>query len=569
MKRACLIRATTIGAIAVALVLHISSINRQSFTADEPYFLFAGYRAVRFGQNTLNLEHPPLVGMVAALPFAHVASTADQPYPLVFARPAQSRWIRIISRLMVWSVFALPLLWYCVQLGRELVGFPTGLVLMLLMASSYSALPYFTIVQTDTAATFSYLATLVATFRFIKAPSMRSAIWIGLGLGLALATKFSGLLLLPAVLLAVSSGDNLRLSWQRRLGCLCVIIGLAGAFLHFTYRIANWNYESSVGRQTIQRYCTNQATLVVDDQLRRYEPLLLSLERFAPMEAQWLTGVLGVATQNRIGIYASHALDRITSQGHWWFFPLLFFIRTPLVLLLAWIWTLFSLGRGWPLVWQRMRTDASQRSIAFVVLITIGVYGGTAMFSNYNLGLRHLLPIMPLLMIPVAVWASQCWLYSSTLVGFLLVEAIAVAPLWMTTTNTWWLGERNPTYCAVITDCEYKQNFLTLATVAQKQGMNPLHVAFPLFTEFERKSLTPEAIVVDPKHPLAPGWHAVDIIIERFLPLVLQTPRDQIHNYDTFATLAQEWSAYTAEVRRRGIDHGHIAGTFHLYYVPA
>jgi 4-amino-4-deoxy-L-arabinose transferase-like glycosyltransferase len=569
MKRVLLVRAMTIVAISVALILHVSSIVQQSFTADEPYFLFAGYRAVRFGQNTLNLEHPPLVGMIAALPFAHISSTADQPYPLVFATPSQSRRIRLSSRLLVWIVFALPLLWCCVSLGRELVGVRTGLILMLLIASSFNVFPYFTIVQTDTAATLSYLVTLTAGIRFVKVPSMRSAIWLGLCFGLALATKFSGLLLLPVVLLVVSIGDYAQLSWKRRLGCLCVIVGLSGIILHLTYRLANWNYESAIGRQAIQRYCASQATLVVDDQMRRYEPLLLSLERFAPMEAQWLTGVLGVATQNRIGIFASHALNAITSQGRWWFFPLLFFIRTPLVLLIAWLWSLFSLCVPGHPVWQRLSANPMQRRSVFVLLVTIGVYGGTAILSNYNLGLRHLLPIIPFLMIPVAVWASQRFLYSGALVGFLLAEAIAVAPLWMTTTNTWWLGERNPTYCAVITDCEYRQNFLALAAAAHRRGIVPLHIAFPLFIEAERKSLTPEAIIVDPKATLPPGWHAVDVIIERFLPIILQTPRDQIHNYDTFASIAQEWSAYTAEVRRRGIDHGHIAGTFHLYYVPS
>src|SRR5581483_5098561 len=158
--------AVTVAAVGVALSLQVSCIFRQSFTADEPYFLFAGYRAVHFGQNALNLEHPPLVGLVAALPFAHFSSTADTPYPFVFATPSQARWIRLSSRALLFFIFTIPFLYCCIQLGRELVGLQAGIVLMLVMASSFSVFPYLTIVQTDTAASLGYLVALIAAIRF-------------------------------------------------------------------------------------------------------------------------------------------------------------------------------------------------------------------------------------------------------------------------------------------------------------------------------------------------------------------------------------------------------------------
>jgi len=89
--------AVSVIAITVALSLHVTCMVRQSFTADEPYFLFAGYRAVRFGQNTINLEHPPLIGMLAALPAAHFDNTTDNPYVFVFANSSRAQWIRLSS----------------------------------------------------------------------------------------------------------------------------------------------------------------------------------------------------------------------------------------------------------------------------------------------------------------------------------------------------------------------------------------------------------------------------------------------------------------------------------------
>lgn len=566
-QRNHLIFALTSGAVITILSLHVTCIVQQSFTADEPYFLFAGYRAAHFGQNTLNLEHPPLVGMLAALPFAHVISTTDNPYEFIFATPTQAHWIRLSSRLFLWIIFALPFLWCCFQIGRELRGTATGIVLMLIVASSFHIFPYLTIVQTDTAASCAYLVTVITALRFVRLPSLPRAIALGCGFGLALATKFSGVLLLPTVLAALFSSHWPVLSWKRRVGFPCLIIALSGGLLHGTYRLANWHYESTIGQATIRRYSENQATLNVDDHMRKYESLLLALERIAPMEAQWVTGVLGVATQNRIGIYATHAFDTVTSHGRWWFFPLLFLIRTPLVLLLTLVCVPWSCSLLRKKGGKALLADPLHRDTVLVLLVTVTLYGGMAMLSTYNLSIRHLLPILPLLLFPLAAWLSQRRLYCVALIGFLLVEALALTPIWMSATNTWWLGKHNPTHCAVISDCEYKQNFLTLAEVARKRNLAPFHVAFPLLTELERKTFTPEAGLVDPHAPLSPGWHAVNILIERFFPIIRRTQKEAVHNYETFAYLAQEWHAYTTEVQRRGVDHGYIAGTFHLYYV--
>jgi hypothetical protein len=560
--------AAVICVVFVAIALQIISIFRQSFTADEPYFLFSGYRALRYGQNTLNLEHPPLVAMLATVPLVHLDTVADNPYQFVFQNPSQALWIRFSSRFVLLLTVAIPFLWSCFLLGRAVVGTHAGVILMLAMALSFNVLPYLTIIQTDAAVGLGYILTLIAVIRFLRLPSLQRSIEIGLGFGLALSAKFSGVLLLPTILATLLAARHPSLHWKKRLFFLCVIIGLSGACLHLTYRVANWNYDPLAGREAISRYCQNQGTLIVDDHMRAYEELLLSIESFAPMEAQWLTGVLGVATQNRIGVYASHAFGRISSRGRWWFFPVLFLIRTPIALLLACVGAFYIAVSHRESIGRASLADPTNRRIFLVFFVTFVVYLGTAVFSTYNLGIRHLLPVLPMLLLPAAAWAARQLACSCALIGVLLMEALLLCPLWMTATNTWWLGGYNPTHCAVISDCEYKQNFLTLAAAARKRGIHHLHVAFPLFTELEQKVLLPDAITVNPQLPLQPGWHAVSVYIEQFLPTVLQTSPEEIHHYDMFATIAETWKPYLAEIRRQGIEHGYSAGSFHLYYVP-
>jgi len=165
------------------------------------------------------------------------------------------------------------------------------------------------------------------------------------------------------------------------------------------------------------------------------------------------------------------SLDTVSSHGQWRFFPFILLIRPPLSLLITSVWALLVVCFRRKTACNATIPAPTQRRIVFLLLLTIALYGGVALFPTYNWGFRHLLPVLPLLFLPVAMWASQCLRYSCILVSCLLAETIALTPLWMSATNTWWLGKYNPTWCAVITDCEYSQNFLVLVTEGRWRGI--------------------------------------------------------------------------------------------------
>ena len=52
----------------LALGLQIAAIHAHSLSGDGAYHLLAGHQALRYGQNTVNFEHPPLVKLLVALP---------------------------------------------------------------------------------------------------------------------------------------------------------------------------------------------------------------------------------------------------------------------------------------------------------------------------------------------------------------------------------------------------------------------------------------------------------------------------------------------------------------------
>ena len=77
-------------ALALAASLQLAAIHRQSLTYDEPYHLLAGYQTLRFGENLVNYEHPPLVKMAAALPLLAGPVAGGDGEPLVALTPVES-----------------------------------------------------------------------------------------------------------------------------------------------------------------------------------------------------------------------------------------------------------------------------------------------------------------------------------------------------------------------------------------------------------------------------------------------------------------------------------------------
>ncbi len=555
-------------AVALALGLQVRAIHGHSLSGDGAYHLVAGHQALRYGQNTVNFEHPPLVKLVVALPLLLEPEPLAPPLGVedalatstrVFAEPAPLRRATVRGRYLALTAFVAPFLLACFWLGSRFGDRRTGVALGLMIAFSLSALPYLSVLQTDTAVALAYLLVLLLTVRYVEQPGPGRAAWLGLAAGFGLAVKYSAALLAPTVLAGAFLAP---LQWRRRLGHLILIGAVAVAVLEVTYLVANRDYVSEVGREQIRAYCANRGTLVVGDRMRDAERPLLGVERVDPRLAQWLTGFWGIRVQNAIGVYPSFAFGEIRSAGRWWYFPAVLALKTPIAILLA---ALFALGR---LVARRRSAEplAAPAKPPWILLgVTLAVYLGVAMTSNYNLSVRHLLPVLPLLYLPVARAVSQTRLGAAALIAALAVESLALAPLWMSQTNTWWLGSRNPTRFALAAgNLEYRQNFIQLARAAEERGLVELGVLYPAIGEEVVTAYLPDARLIEPGDALEPGWYAVSVIVEQFVPALLRARPEQVYGYRQLHQAATEWQPLWQAVRQ-GEDHGYVAGTFHLY----
>jgi len=559
-----------IAAWSVALLLQLVAIDRQSLIGDAPYHLLAGEQALRYGQNSVNLEHPPLVKLLASLPLLVEKPLAPligvrgslETSTAVFDDPARLDRVRHRSRWILFVAFAVPFGIACYALGTTIAGAACGALLSLFVLLSFSILPFLSVIQTDTAAALGFVLTLLAALAYVRRPTPWRAAAIGTALGLAIASKFSGVLLLPTVLVALWLANSRRFSL--RLVDFGILALTAIALVYGTYKVANRAYNPELGRATITAYCHGQA-MVVGDRMLPYERWLLAIERVSPEAAQWLTGLIGIRIQNEIGIYPSYAFGRIDSRGRWWYFPAVFLVKTPVIILLATIFAIVAWFRSG--VTRGKSTRSTPPAAATLIVVTLVVYLGTAIASSYNLGVRHLIPVLPMLFLPAAMWVARSAARAATVAGLLLVESVVLAPLWMSVTNTWWLGTHNPTRFAFTdSNSDYMQNFVILDQEARRRNLEPLFVLYPPLPEKQIRAYAPQARLVTPETQLEPGWYAVNMRVGQLVPALLQGQPEAIYDYDVLHALAKHWEPVWRAITA-GADRGYIAGTFHLYRV--
>lgn len=572
------------------------AIHRQSLTGDGSYHLLAGHQALRYGQNRLNLEHPPLVKLVAALPAALDPRPLAPPTSVEEALDASGRLFvdgerihreTVRGRILVELAFVVPLLVGLFFLGRRWAppandGMPrraawSGLLLVAIFALAFPVLPNLAILQTDAAVTLGFVVTVLAALRYHERPTTGRAAALGAAAGLAAAVKLSGILVAPAVAVALLAprrsdeepGERPRPRLARLpsfLGHVLVVGFVAFAGLEATYAAANLDYDPALGRRTLAAYCKGEGTLVVEDRLYEWHPRLDRLERLDPFLAQYLTGLLGVRAQNAIGVYPSYALGRVTSEGRWWYFPVLLAVKTPLVLIavagVAATLALLTAARS-----RERRRWRLPSAATWIVVAPVALYLGTTLTSNYNLGFRHLLPILPFLALPLVRWLAKRPRAAVAVVAVLALESALLAPLWMSATNTWFLGDANPTRFAFgAGNLDYRQNFVALGEAAEARGIERLGVLYPALPPAAVRAYVPGGYLAYPTVPLEPGWYAVSTVLEQLVPAVLAAD-DTLYDREALAELAAVWEPYWQTVAA-GEDHGYVAGSFHLYRLP-
>ena len=377
-------------AVWLFFFLALDSLVNDSPTMDEQNHLARGAAFVQTADPRLSLEHPPLVNSLSGLPllllpdlvypFDHPSWTDLQPpdiYWYVFADQFLWRVNQDVSRMIflgrlpiVVLTLALALVGY--HFARLFWGRPSAYLAFLMLLFEPNLLANGRLITTDLGGTLFMTLALLLVWRMWQASGWRWRRWLaaGVGLGLAFGSKLSMLAFVPILgllaLLPIFDAKAQRgKGIGRRLGQL-VSLGLVSVgvvWLIFGFEWGAFRFLS------VQLAFLNQFS--------------------GPMPTFW-AGIDQIVNVSRGGRMA-FLLGETSDQGFWLFFPVAFLVKTPLVLLVG------LLGVGW-LGWKR----PSARPKLLFLFTPIILYFGVSVISGINIGYRHLLPILPLIIVAVS-----------------------------------------------------------------------------------------------------------------------------------------------------------------------
>lgn len=387
-----------------------------SATWNEPYHLLAGYSYWQRADYGVNPEHPPLAKLVGTFPllFMHLnaprigrddskAVANKQGANFVYGNNAGAVLLR--ARLAE-AVLGLVLVLVMFEVGYRMFGAGVAWIATVLAVFEPNLLAHSAQVTTDLALTLFYLAAIYALWRTARRPTLLRLAGCGVMTGLALASKHSALILLP--LLALLAGVEIACrtkctaheqsasihgvvrdirNWAAR---LFIIYGIAIMVL--------WGFYGF-------RFIARPDGLPLWSGFAAYAGLLkghiaprtlITAARYKLLPQAYLFGLIDVMIVTA-GPRMAFLLGRLYPHAIWYYFPVAFVIKSTLGFL-----ALLILGVA------AIRRWAGEGYLkAAYLLIPPAIFMGAASTAGTNLGIRHVLPIYPFLILAAAAGAWE------------------------------------------------------------------------------------------------------------------------------------------------------------------
>ena len=491
--------------LAVMAILMFAVSTQDSATVDETTYLAAGYSFWQGYRYYFVADHPPVDQMLASMPLLAMDVRLSDNAKALLSKQAGYPWtltwdcqIQPVKTLFPhgrdnWYFWAMPegqlfgqILVYdgtndaeAMMLSARLVqvvltllagGFIfwwarrlSGPIAAVLALATWVANPlvlaYGHLIITDVGAMAMIPVAVFALGRFVERPGRATAIWAGATVAGALAFKYTSLTLGP-ILLALAALYQLKLRpsldhWKTLLQN-CGWAAFAAWLVLLVAYLPEWKLPPPISAEQASQLGVPgwfQSLRLVLMPRDFFKGLAIGLAqahhpREAYLDGQWRTG------------------------GWWYYFPVALLLKTPIPLLM-----LAAVALG--LLCKQVRR------LEFAVLvpwIAAGVYFLMAITSKVNIGVRHTLPLFPLLAIGIATqWpaVSQRWRpLVCVLAGWLGAEALLAYPLYIQSFNEFVGGPKNGYKYLIDSNYDWGQDAKRLKKFLEDRGITHIYLDY-------------------------------------------------------------------------------------------
>jgi 4-amino-4-deoxy-L-arabinose transferase-like glycosyltransferase len=356
-------RAATAAAVAFALANAAWSAWSQGWTYDEPVHLAWTERMAGTGETErasvrrYNSKTPATLPNVLLRNAARAAGVEDARVLRAAARLPSVGWLA----LTLVGVFAL---------ARPAFGATAAMLAVIATALDPNLAAHGSVATVDEAFAAVVVATLACAVAYARHPSGGRALALGFAFGLALVVKFSALLL-PAALAALPFLFRGRWPPARK-----VALHLLGAAAAAWLVVASWYLFIGIGTPLGEVEWRSDA----------FRSLAAVAPRMpAPVPPAFLTGIDRSLADERIECCAV-ILGRRHPEGVWFYFAVLWLVKTPLLLVVA-------QAAGYARAARHLAGDPTARLLAWSLVLHLAYF---SLLFRAQLGYRFVLMLVPL-----------------------------------------------------------------------------------------------------------------------------------------------------------------------------
>lgn len=488
-----------------ALLLSVTSMRTINETNDEVPHIAAGYSYLLKGDFRLNVEHPPLVKTLAALPLLTRNLRFDETSPVweqslawevgqeffyVWNSPERIVFISRLPMVGLYLVFGL-LLW---GVARTLYGQMAGIFALVFSLFTPEIIAHGQLVTTDLPFALFAFATIWFGYRALLLWQQGDILLCCLSCGAMATTKFTApIIFITLVLVAlvyILGGDYLPdLKGAPKCGRRIKRVGLLALYVALATLLAIW------GIYRFRYAISGDVEILVP--WREFNPqsgvtrLVLWLHSWEFLPEAYLAGILECFKM--LPDRPTYLFGEVFQGGRWYYFPVTFLFKTPIPLLLLLIFA-----------WYRRRGEEWLTFLNVSLLLPPVLYLLIAMQSEVNIGNRHILPVYPFLI----VWAAKSGqsltpfrqtpsLKESTLIAlllWLLVGTLSIYPHYLSYFNELAGGPRQGGRILADSNIDWGQDLRGLAEYLREVAREDLYVCY--FGTASLKHYLPEAKVL-------------------------------------------------------------------------
>jgi hypothetical protein len=354
-------------------LLMLAAVSYDSPTSDEPPHILSGYVALKYGHDYIDPEHPLLLKAVASSPLLlqnikvnledpdytyqketlHIKKLFDSSRRFMNYSGNNPDQILFSGRLMM--ILMTVLFGVGVYfLAKKLFGVLAGVLAVLLYATEPNIIAHGSLFNTDIGATGFVLLTILALIYYGEKQSWKRLLILAFPMTLALLSKFSALYFAPIVLIFIMFFNWKQKSRLIKHALIFIIVPLIGISLFYgliTFQDRGWSGFS------------------LNSYIAGAQEVLKS-----------------VSTAKR----PSYLLGESYRGSKLEYFPILVLTKTQLLTLIGFFFALV-------LVYLN-KLSINPRNL-LITLVPTSFFFAQALFSTFNIGVRHIFFIYPILIV--------------------------------------------------------------------------------------------------------------------------------------------------------------------------